>query len=88
MDSVINSEPASIAFNTANLSNSTPARILASLACVLVSADIRRIPLAIPDSSIITNSSASDVFDKCVPPQNSIDMSFQAVFVGFAIRSI
>lgn len=38
-----------------------------------MAATSRRMPFAIPSSPRITNASASRVFFKCVPPQNSME---------------
>mmetsp|Transcript_33921 Transcript_33921/g.82250 ORF Transcript_33921/g.82250 Transcript_33921/m.82250 type:complete len:209 (-) Transcript_33921:2306-2932(-) len=48
---------------------------LACTAASLVTAEIRRIPLATAVSSTKTKASASAVFETCVPPQNSIEVS-------------
>jgi hypothetical protein len=54
----------------------------ASIDLSLVTAMMRLMPLAIPLSSSNEKATASPVLVKCVPPQNSTDMSDQAAFSG------
>ena len=59
----------------------------ACLAWPFVAAVMRRIPFAVPTSSMMAKSSASAVLFKCVPPQNSIDRFAHASLDGLDNKS-
>mmetsp|Transcript_36931 Transcript_36931/g.91247 ORF Transcript_36931/g.91247 Transcript_36931/m.91247 type:complete len:301 (+) Transcript_36931:740-1642(+) len=59
----------------------------AARAAPLVAPTMRRMPFATPSSDISTNSSASAVLPRWVPPQNSMENPFQSSLPGDASRS-
>mmetsp|Transcript_8414 Transcript_8414/g.37928 ORF Transcript_8414/g.37928 Transcript_8414/m.37928 type:complete len:241 (-) Transcript_8414:1905-2627(-) len=59
----------------------------AAAAAPLVAPTIRRTPFAMPSSERRTKSVASEVFARCVPPQNSMEYPFQSSASGVASRS-